>query len=136
MAITLAANINGTLLTTVNGQLIPVAYNDIYLNSMGNIATSFDLQAIVEQCAQAAKSLLSEQILNTNIGIPYQQAVWIGVPNVQQFNASLRSAFLNIDGVTEIISLNIIQNNANDTNTLSYNAIINTIYGIGTVNGI
>ncbi len=130
--LTLAANINGTIPN--------VAYNDLYLDSTGNIATSFDQQALIEQCAQASKTLLDELVFNTTVGIPYPQAVWIGVPNIQQFTAALRSAFLSIDGVLEVIS--IVTSKADDTNfpsplndTLIFNAIIITIYGIGVVNG-
>lgn len=130
--LTLSANINGT---------IPgVAYNDLYLTSIGNIATSSDQQALLEQCAEASKTLLGELVFNTSVGIPYQQAVWIGVPNIQQFTAALRLAFLSIEGVTEVIS--IVTSQAEDTSrtltfndTLIFTAIIRTIYGVGTVNG-
>ena len=124
-----------TLSANINGNIPNVAYNDLYLDSDGNISVSYDLQADLEQCAQASKTLLGELIFNTNIGIPYQQAIWIGVPNVQQFNAALRSAFLSIPDVVEVISLLIIQNDAKDINTLNYQAIINTIYGQGEING-
>ena len=127
MAQTLSANINGTIAN--------VAYNDLYLDQDGNISISRDLNALIEECAQVAKTLLGECIYNVNIGIPYQQAVWIGVPNPQQFNASLRNAFLNINGVVEVVSLIVIQNDSSDVNSLAFNASINTIYGIGTLNG-
>jgi hypothetical protein len=57
------------------------------------------------------------------------------VPNPQQFNAALRSAFLSINGVIEVISLIVIQSDPNDVNSLNYNAVINTIYGTGVFNG-
>ena len=127
MTQTLSANINGTLPA--------IAYNDLYLDKFGNISVSYDLTAITEQCAQAAKTLLGECVLNITVGIPYQQAVWIGVPNPQQFNAALRSAFLSINGVIEVISLIVIQSDPNDVNSLNYNAVINTIYGTGVFSG-
>lgn len=127
MTQTLSANINGTIPN--------VAYNDLYLDQEGNISVSTDLNALIEECAQAAKTLLGECIYNVNIGIPYQQAVWIGVPNPQQFNAALRNAFLNINGVVEVVSLIVIQSDPADVNTLTFNAEINTIYGLGTLNG-
>lgn len=135
MTQTLSANINGTLTQTINGIVTPIAYNDLYLNKEGNISVSYGLTALVEQCAQAAKTLLGECVLNTTIGIPYQQSVWVGTPNPQQFNAALRNAFLSINGVTEVISLIIIQSDSSDVNSLNYNAVINTIYGTGVFSG-
>lgn len=120
-ALTLSANVNNTISN--------VAFNDIYLDGFGNIATSTDLQAVLEECAQAARTLLGECIFNTDIGIPYEQVVWVGVPNLQQFAAALRMAFLGVTGVTEVISLDLSQ--AQDT--LSFIATIQTIYGTGVV---
>lgn len=120
-ALTLSANVNNTIPN--------VAFNDIYLDGFGNIATSTDLQAVLEECAQAARTLLGECIFNTDIGIPYEQVVWVGVPNLQQFAAALRMAFLGVTGVTEVISLDLSQ--AQDT--LSFIATIQTIYGTGVV---
>ena len=120
-ALTLSANVNNTIPN--------VAFNDIYLDGFGNIATSTDLQAVLEECAQAARTLLGECIFNTDIGIPYEQVVWVGVPNLQQFAAALRMAFIGVTGVTEVISLDLSQ--AQDT--LSFIATIQTIYGTGVV---
>jgi hypothetical protein len=131
MTQTISSNINGNLTTNINGTITSVAYNDIYLNQDGNLSMSFDQDALIEQCAQAAKTLLGELVLNTTVGIPYQQAVWVGVPNIQQFSAALRSAFLSVPGVVDVIELNVVSAN----NTLIYNAIITTIYGTGALNG-
>jgi hypothetical protein len=125
-----------TLSSNVNNNIIGVAFNDIYLNELGNIAVSTDLQAILEECAQVARTLLGECIFNVNIGIPYEQVVWVGVPNFEQYASALRQAFLGVTGVTEVISLLISQNvgsNIQTADVLSFNAIIQTIYGTGTI---
>ena len=126
-----------TLSANVNNSIAGVAFNDIYLNKFGNIATSEDLQAVLEECAQAARTLLGECVFDTTIGIPYEQVVWVGVPNVAQFNAALRTAFLNVAGVSEVISLTITQNHSTSTvqtaDVLSFTAVIQTIYGRGIV---
>lgn len=103
------------------------AQNDIYLDALGNIAFAYDLTAITQQCAQAAKTLLGEMIYNVNQGIPYFQTLWVGVPSVGQYTAALRTAFLAVGGVIEVVSLITSQVN----NTLTYTAVIRTIYGSG-----
>jgi hypothetical protein len=101
--------------------------NDIYLAPIGNIAFAYDLTAITQQCQQAAKTLLGEMVYNINQGIPYFQTLWVGTPNVAQFTGALRRAFLSVGGVLEVVSLITSQSG----NTLSYTAMIRTIYGNG-----
>ena len=127
-----------TLSANVNNNIEGVAFNDLYLDNQGNISTSFNLQAVLQECVQAARTLLGECIFNVDIGIPYQQTIWVGVPNIPQFSAALRQAFLNVDGVTEVIDLAIIQINNNvissqSSDMIQFEATIKTIYGIGTI---
>lgn len=121
-----------TLSANVNGNIPGVAFNDIYLNSEGNISISYDIQAVLQACAQAAQTLLGELVFNVDQGIPYFQTLWIGSPNVQQFNAALRTAFLNVPNVVEVISLMTSQQN----NDLMYTAVIQTIYGSSGIQGV
>ena len=107
------------------------ANNDIFVDAEGNISIAFNLQAILQQCAQAGKTLLGEMVFNINQGIPYFESVWIGTPNIEQYTASLRRSFLSITGVLEVVSLITSQIN----NTLSYTAVIRTIYGSGGFTG-
>jgi hypothetical protein len=127
-----------TLSANVNNNIPGVAFNDLYLDSQGNIAVSTDLQAILEECAQAARTLLGECIYNTNIGVPYEQVLWVGVPNIEQFTAALRQTFLGVDGVTEVTSLIVSQSPSTSilsqsADMISFTAIIQTIYGTGTI---
>jgi hypothetical protein len=103
--------------------------NDFYLNSIGNLAFAYDLTAILQQCEQAAKTLLGEMVYHTNDGLPYFQTLWVGVPNIAQYTSALRRAFVSVGGVLEVVSLLTSQGADND---LSYTAIIRTIYGTGT----
>ncbi len=123
MVITISAN--------VNNNIAGVAANDIYLDQFGNISLSYDQQAILQQCAQAAQTILGECIFNTTIGIPFEQTVWGGIKNELQYQAALRQAFLAVNGVTEVVSLMTSQTG----DTLTYNAVIQTIYGSGAING-
>ena len=118
-----------TLSANVNSNIPNTAFNDLYLDADGNISLSFDLQAALEACAQAAQTLLGEMVFNINQGIPYFQTVWIGVPNIQQFTAALRAAFLAVPNVVEVVSLITSQQNYN----LTYSAIIRTSFGSGTL---
>ncbi len=127
-----------TLSANVNNNIPGIGFNDLYMDKQNNIATSTDLQAVLEECAQAARTLLGECIFNLQIGIPYEQVVWVGVPNLEQFSASLRQAFLSIDGVNEVVSLFVQQQSntfvrSQSSDMLLFNAIIQTIYGTGTI---
>ena len=90
-----------------------------------------DLQSVLQICAHVAKTRLGEISLATNIGIPYFQTVWNGVPNFQQFETALRQAFLSVTGVVEVVSLGVSQTG----NTLNYSAVIRTVYGTGGFSG-
>ncbi len=119
-----------TLSCNVNNNLAGVMDNDIYLDSVGNISVSTSIEAILENCAQAAKTRLGEEVLHTDQGIPYFTTVFIGVPNLEQTQAAFRAAWLAVAGVIEVISLVLTQQD----NTLLYSAIIRTTEGIGELN--
>jgi hypothetical protein len=105
--------------------------NDIYLGKDGNLVVVFDLQGTLQACEHAATTILGEMIYQVNQGIPNFELVWVGVPNIQQYQAAVRAALLEVAGVVEIVSFIA---DISD-NTLSYTAIIRTIYGIGSING-
>lgn len=105
--------------------------NDIYLGNDGNLVLLFDLQGTVQACQHAVTTLLGEMIYRVNQGIPNFQLIWIGVPNVQQYEAAIRLTLLNVPGVTEVVSF---VGDISD-NTLTYTAVIKTIYGTGVING-
>lgn len=121
-----------TLAANVNDNITGVAFNDLYLDGDGNIAMSFDIQAALEACAQAAQTLLGEIVLDTTQGIPYFQTIWAGVPNVAQYNAALRNALLGVPNVLEVVSLITSQ----DANTLNYSAVIRTSFGTSGFTGV
>ena len=122
MPLTLSSNVNNS----ING----VSPNDIYLDHVGNISVSIDIQAILENCAQAAQTRMGEEVLHTDAGIPYFTTIFIGVPNLEQAQAAFRAAWLAVEGVIEVISLVLTQ----QENTLFYSAIIRTTEGIGELN--
>lgn len=115
----------------VNGTILGVSYNDVYLDSNGNLSLSTGIQAILENCSQTAKTRLSEVVLNTELGLPYFTTLFVGVPLIYAFNAALTSALLTVNGVLTVPSVITTQ----EQNTFYYTAYINTTYGSGEING-
>ena len=107
------------------------ADNDIFLSADGNLSISTGITAVEQACATASKAQLGEMVLQTNKGIPNFQTVWIGNPNIAQFESALITTLLSVDGVNQVQALST---NAT-SGKLSYNATIKTQYGLGAVNG-
>lgn len=105
--------------------------NDLYLDANGNLAIVSNLNAVLQGCEQAVKTQLGELVLQTTLGVPYFDAVYTGVPNINAFNAAIRSAITSIPGVVQVVSLDIEQNG----DVLNYTAQIETEYGAGAING-
>lgn len=113
--------------------------NDLFIGIKGNLAIVGALEATLQACAHSAKAILGEMVLNTNLGLPNFETIWVGVPNVAQWEAALRVAFQSVAGVIQVQSITITQveeKKGNITNNaLAYTATILTIYGTGTLNG-
>lgn len=106
--------------------------NDMYLDKDGNIAVVYDADAVAQDCDHAVKTVLGELIYNPEIGIPYFQVVFVGNPNLTQFESSIRNAILNANtGVVQVLSLTITRNG----DILNYVAQIESIYGPVYLNG-
>ena len=117
------------------------ATNDLYVDGNGNIAIVYDIQAVLQNCEHAIKTRLGEMVLQVNQGLPYFTAVFVGVPNIPQFEAAARAALLAVQGVQELILFNAVQMqvippfSSRPTTALVYNAIIRTIYGQANLSG-
>lgn len=105
--------------------------NDLYLGKDGNLAMSTGVQAVLQECENIVKVRLGEVVLDIDQGIPFFEVVWNGIPNVIQFESSVRAEILKVAGVLEIVSFSTkVVDKA-----LSYEAVIKTIYGQGTISG-
>ncbi len=103
--------------------------NDIYLGKDGNLVIVQDLEGTLQACAHSAKTRLGEMVLAVNEGLPDFELIWVGIPNIPQYESSIRRAILNVFGVLDILSfVSEISNN-----NLSYSIVIRTIYGTGVV---
>lgn len=103
--------------------------NDLFLDESGNIVTYRDLDAIIQVIEQAVKTLLGECVLQIDRGMPNFETVWAGSPNILQFNDSLQRVIQSVPGVIDVA---YIQNTLEE-NVLGYRAVIQTIYGEGTI---
>jgi hypothetical protein len=99
--------------------------NDIYLDINGNLALLSGESAVAGACATLSKAKLGEMVLSTTQGIPYDQAIFIGVPNLRIWQSYLLTALQNINGVVQVTDLKstIVDN------TLVYQATIQSNYG-------
>lgn len=107
------------------------ANNDMYVGRDGNLVVVRNLDAVLQYCQQVARTILGEMVLQTDQGIPYFEVVFVGVPNIPQFETALRAAWLQVAHVVRVVSLVTQQIG----NTFEYTAVIMTDYGQGTING-
>ena len=99
--------------------------NDIYIGKDGNLAIATGIQAVLFATMQASLAQLGSMIYATNQGVPDFQSVWVGAPNIPQFESYLRAAILSVPGVIQVVSLTTQQ----VENVLNYVAIIQTEFG-------
>ena len=88
-----------------------------------------DIDVVAQNCDQAMRQQLGELNYDADKGIQYFDNVLAGNPNFQRFESQARRQILNVSGVTGIASFNYEFKGG----VLSYNAVINTIYGLTTV---
>lgn len=107
--------------------------NDIFVGADGSLAVATAREAVLNCCAQAAKTQLGEMIYAVDQGLPNFGAVWNGAPNVGLFEAYLRR---NLQAVPDVVSVNSVTIDATGS-ALIYVATIQTTYGPGIIsNGV
>lgn len=104
--------------------------NDLFMAS-GTLTFASDIQAVLLICEHAAKTILGELVFATGQGLPYFETVWTGNPTTAPFEAAFRLRIPQIEGVDSIEELTTEQVNG----VMRYEAVINTIYGQGRING-
>lgn len=105
--------------------------NDLFLNPNGDISVYTGLNATLQACEQAVKTISGEMVLDNQAGVPYFEAAFDGSPNLAIFSAGVKTAILGVDGVNQILNLDI--NIEGDS--IVWEATILTIYGEGQING-
>lgn len=114
-------------------------YNDLYIGTDGNLALAGgtsenldQLNAVLYSCQNLARSVLGEMILQVNRGLPDFETIWNGTPNLAQWELAFRNAMLTVDGVLEVVSVDMTRIN----DEFNYTATILTQYGEGAINGV
>lgn len=105
--------------------------NDIYLDSLGNLAMVTDRTACMQAAQQAAQAQRGEMQYHLNRGVPTLQTVWSGHPSAAQLRASIRQELLLTTDVTGVPALNV-QLIGEDA---VYTAEITTVFGPGVIDG-
>lgn len=105
--------------------------NDIYLGANGNVVVLQGQSAVEAACRSVSLASLGEEVLALDSGMPFFQAVFVGVPNLAIFENFLRDGLEGVDGVIAVTNLStkINKNNGGKT-SLSYVAMIQNQYGL------
>lgn len=105
--------------------------NDLFIGEDGSLAILSAREAVMNGCERIAYTMLGELQFEQERGMPNFQVVWVGAPNINQFEASLVPLLEAVPDVVRVQSLETsVQNNV-----LTYTATIQTIYGTGILNG-
>lgn len=103
--------------------------NDLVIGEDDRLSIADGLTAVLQNCEHAAKTILNEMVLAQGEGIPYFEAVWVGVPNIAVWEAAFRARVLAVADVVAIVALTT----GRDGEVLTYTATISTIYGTGDI---
>lgn len=105
------------------------ANNDLVIGQDDRLSIVSGLDAVLQNCEHAAKTILNEMVLAQGEGLPYFEAVWVGVPNLAVWEAAFRARILAVADVLGIEALTINRTGE----TLTYRATIATAYGTGEI---
>lgn len=105
------------------------ANNDLVIGEDDRLSIVSGLDAALQNCEHAANTILNEMVLAQGEGIPYFEAIWVGVPNVAVWEAAFRARILAVADVVAIDALAL----GRTGETLTYRATIATIYGTGEI---
>lgn len=99
--------------------------------SGGRIATVRDIDVVLQNCDHALRQQLGELQYSMTKGIEYFGNVFEGTPNYQLFKFQAIQQIENVSGVLRVREFDYTVTG----NDLAYNAVIETDYGTGAVNG-
>ncbi len=103
--------------------------NDIFIGDNGNLSTSEGIEAVKFVAKGVAETQRGEIVLDIEKGLPNFDSLWTGVPNIPQYEAALRTALSEVQGVESIESLTV----ANVQGVFTYTAVLKTTAGLVTI---
>lgn len=104
-----------------------VAFNDLYLDAQGNLATVSGETEIIETCYHAIQLCLGDYDFDTSLGIPYDTYLSSDTPIGNQLKLSVTQAVRGVNGVMGINSFSLALNA--QTRILQINIIIDLVSG-------
>ena len=103
--------------------------NDLFLDRRGNIAMSYDLDAVMQNLEHIMQSVLGEMVLALGRGLPYFETVWTA-QKLRLFETYARRRLLAEPGVEAVEHFSASQ----EGDVLRYHVIVRTAYGQGVLN--
>lgn len=106
--------------------------HDLFLDASGNLVVLTGIDAVEQCCETASLAQLGEMVLETGLGIPNFQTIWVGTPNYPLWQSYLITALQNVIGVNEVVSVTY----SAESGVLSYTATIASQYGPAEIEGV
>ena len=107
--------------------------NDIYLDNEGNLALCKDVEAVKTAVSCATKTNYGEIVLNTRLGIPYFETIFVAHPDIELWKSYMKEAIL---AIPKVLGISYFKTYIDYQNSLlKYAVVIITEYGEAEING-
>lgn len=100
---------------------------DLFLDDDGNLALSFDAEAVGEHVKNRTKTFEGEWFLNNAVGVPWIPQILSGEYNDALYQAIIKRVVRRTDGVTSIEEFSSTFDNVR-RNAIAENITVRTIY--------
>ena len=105
--------------------------NDIFLDSIANLATSTEINALANIAKNKTLTTYGEPEYNQLQGIPYFETIFANIPKIDLFQAFIIDNLESLENVERVSNFQYTQNNG----VFSYSLVINTTFGQIQLNG-
>lgn len=105
--------------------------NDLYINTIGNLVVTQDINALADISKNKVLTVLGEPQYNQEAGIPYFETIFTDTPKIDLFQTAVINTLENTENVNRVSNFNYTQSNG----IFSYNLVEQTAYGEIELNG-
>lgn len=105
--------------------------NDLYLDTSGNLAITFNINALADISKNKVLTNLGEPQYNAEDGIPYFDTIFTDTPKIDLFQAAIIGDLESLDNIERVSNFEYKQDNG----IFSYTLIEHTTYGDIELNG-